>query len=73
MTKIKFYKKINFLIEPGLKKKLKKYCIDNDTNITKVLIDYIKNLVKNNKKGQFYLIVNVPQFQSTNKFKIKRG
>lgn len=38
--------KINFFIESGLKKKLKKYCIDNETSITKVLVDYIKDLVK---------------------------
>jgi len=43
--------KINFYIEPELRKKLKKYCIDNETNITKVLVDCIKDLVKNYKEN----------------------
>ena len=38
--------KIQFNIELELKKKLKKYCVDNEITITELLITYIKSLIK---------------------------
>jgi len=40
-------RKINFLIDDILYKKFKKYCIDNDDTMTNILIQFIKEKIKN--------------------------
>ena len=42
--------KIDFLIDPELKHKFKVWCVVNRKDMTKVLTDYIKQLVEENKK-----------------------
>ena len=47
MADLKDY--IGFRIDPNLKKDFQKLCIDKNSDITKMLISYIKKSVKNHK------------------------
>ncbi len=41
--------RLNFIIDDELHKKFKKYCIDENKSMTKILIEAIKNMTDNEK------------------------
>ena len=41
--------RIDVLITDDLRKKVKKYCIDNDTNMSKLIREFLESKIKNNK------------------------
>lgn len=42
--------RLNINVDDELYKELKKWCIENDTNITELITDFIKDIVKMEEK-----------------------